>query len=103
MCDLMGVKMKCQMKLKSLILLKYCQRRYKKNIRGTSPADHWLRLRASTAGSMDSIPGQGTKIPHATRCGQRILGSLVRQISWKYLQKYCKCVANISLFSSHKF
>ena len=26
----------------------------------------WLRLRASNAGGMGSIPGQGTKIPHAT-------------------------------------
>ena len=24
----------------------------------------WLRLHASTAGSMGSIPGQGTKMPH---------------------------------------
>ena len=25
----------------------------------------WLRLRATTAGGEGSIPGQGTKIPHA--------------------------------------
>ena len=31
----------------------------------------WLRLSASNAGGMDSIPGQGTKIPHALRCGQK--------------------------------
>ena len=29
-------------------------------------------LRASTAGGTDSIPGQGTKIPHAAWCGQKI-------------------------------
>ena len=29
-----------------------------------------LRLHASNAGGVGSIPGQGTKIPHATRCGQ---------------------------------
>ena len=29
----------------------------------TSLAVQWLRLRASTAGGTDSIPGQGTKIP----------------------------------------
>ena len=28
----------------------------------------WLRLPAPTAGGTDSIPGGGTKIPHATRC-----------------------------------
>lgn len=26
---------------------------------------------ASTAGGQGSIPGQGTKIPHAARCGQK--------------------------------
>ena len=32
---------------------------------GTSLAFQGLRVCASTAGGMDSIPGQGTKIPHA--------------------------------------
>ena len=32
---------------------------------GTSLAVQWLRLRASTAGGMCSISGQGTKILHA--------------------------------------
>ena len=31
---------------------------------GTSLAVQWLRLCASNAGGMDSIPGWGTKIPH---------------------------------------
>ena len=31
----------------------------------TSLVVQWLRLQASTAGGMGSIPGQGTKIPHA--------------------------------------
>ena len=31
----------------------------------------WLRLQASNAGAMSLIPGRGTKIPHATRCGQK--------------------------------
>ena len=34
---------------------------------GTSLVVQWLKLRASTAGGTGSIPGQGTKIPHA--CG----------------------------------
>ena len=38
---------------------------------GTSLAVQWLRLRASTAGGMGSIPGQGTKIPHAALHGQK--------------------------------
>ena len=32
---------------------------------GTSLVIQWLRLHASTVGIMGSIPGQGTKIPHA--------------------------------------
>ena len=38
---------------------------------GTSLAVQWLRLCASTAGSTGLIPGWGTKIPHAARCGQK--------------------------------
>ena len=38
---------------------------------GTSLAGQWLRLHTSTAGGTDSIPGQGTKILHAVRCGQK--------------------------------
>ena len=30
----------------------------------------WLRLWVSNAGSMGSISGQRTKIPHAVQCGQ---------------------------------
>ena len=37
---------------------------------GTSLAVQWLGLRASTAGGMGSIPGQGIKIPHATQHSQ---------------------------------
>ena len=32
---------------------------------------HWLGLHASTAGGTASIPGWGTKIPHAARCGKK--------------------------------
>ena len=42
---------------------------YMRNLKyypGTSLAVQWLRLHASTAGGTDLIPGQGTKIPHAT-------------------------------------
>ena len=34
----------------------------KKDVEGTSLAVQWLRLRADTAGGMDSIPDWGTKI-----------------------------------------
>ena len=39
---------------------------------GTSLAVQWLRLCASSAGGVGSIPGQGTKIPHAVLCSQKI-------------------------------
>ena len=38
---------------------------------GTLLVVQWLGLRASTARGMDSIPGWGTKIPHAMQCGQK--------------------------------
>ena len=38
---------------------------------GTSLAVQWLRLHASTAGGTSSIPGRGTKIPHAASHGQK--------------------------------
>ena len=37
---------------------------------GTSLAVQPLRLCTSTAGRTGSIPGLGTKIPHAVRCGK---------------------------------
>ena len=37
----------------------------KRSLGGTSLAVQWLRFGASTAGGMGSIPGWGTKIPHA--------------------------------------
>ena len=37
----------------------------------TSLVVQWLRLCASTAGGLGLIPGQGTKIPHATWHNQK--------------------------------
>ena len=37
----------------------------------TSLVVQWLRLCAPIAGGPGSIPGQGTKIPHATWLGQK--------------------------------
>ena len=41
---------------------------------GTSLVVHGFILRAASAGTEGSIPGQGTKIPHAMQCGQNIRG-----------------------------
>ena len=43
----------------------------KKSTNRDSPVVQWLRLHTSTAGGVNSIPGQGTNIPHATPCGQK--------------------------------
>jgi len=45
----------------------------------------WLRLCASTAMGMGSIPGQEAKIPHATSHGQKIIkkGNLDKIYIWK--------------------
>ena len=40
------------------------------NYSGTSLVVQWLRLCASNARSMDSIPDWGTRIPHTAQCGQ---------------------------------
>ena len=42
----------------------------KTTMRGTSLEAQWLRLHASTAGGVGSIPGWGTKIPHVMQHGQ---------------------------------
>jgi hypothetical protein len=39
---------------------------------GTSLVVQWLILCASTEWGMGSIPGQGTKIPHAVRHGKKM-------------------------------
>ena len=39
--------------------------------RGTFLAVQWLRLQASTAGGVGSIPDWGTKIPHAPQHGKK--------------------------------
>ena len=41
------------------------------NNSGNSPAVQWLRLHASTAGSLGSIPSWGTKVSHAAWHGQK--------------------------------
>ena len=47
---------------------------FEKMILGTSLAVQFLRLWAFTAGGSGLAPGQGTKIPHAVRCCQKIEG-----------------------------
>ena len=53
---------------------------------GTSLVVQWVRLHPPSAGGMSSIPGLGTKIPHASRWGQKkkSLGRIIFQRrQWK--------------------
>ena len=43
----------------------------KTRILGTFLVVQWLKLHASTAGGMGSIPGHGTRNPNDAQCGQR--------------------------------
>ena len=43
-------------------------RKKKSHILGTCPVVHWLRLCIPNAEGMGSIPGWGTRIPHAPAC-----------------------------------
>ena len=47
-------------------------RRQSANTAGTSLVAQWLRLRTANARGTGSIPGWGTKIPHAVQYGQKI-------------------------------
>ena len=53
----------------------------------TSLAVQWLRLPASDAGDMGSIPGQETKIPHAMRCSQIIIKKKNSNATWEDIKK----------------
>ena len=57
-----------------LFLLLQCggNTQIRKRNSGTSLVAHHLRLHASNAEGTGSIPTQGTEIPQATRCGQKI-------------------------------
>ena len=61
-----------------------------KNNGGTSLEVQWLRLHASTAGDTGSIPGHGTKIPHAAWCGQKKKKGKMKLEDWKWGARKCK-------------
>ena len=70
----------------------------------------WLRLCTSNAGGMGLIPGQGTEIPHATRCGLKINKGIPPKDSTRFLyapQKgdkyiYCLDCGNVSMDGHRK-
>ena len=58
--------------------------RIKRIGRGTSLAVQWLRRRASNARGMGSIPGGGTKIPHAVWCDQKSIRKKKKELGEKH-------------------
>ena len=59
----------------------------------TSLVVQWLRLHASTAGGTGSIPGQGTKIPHATQSSQK-----KKRLTWLCFTKEQNDLGTSSLY-----
>ena len=43
----------------------------------------WLRLCSPTVGATGLIPGQGTRIPHATWSSQKIFKNKKARITWE--------------------
>ena len=70
----------------------------KKKCAGTSLVIQWLRLTPYTAGVAGLIPGQGTKIPHATWCvkkkksnKKKVCSHLICLASWTNESKEGQC------------
>ena len=57
---------------------------------GTSPVLQWLRLHAPNAGGPGSIPGQGTKIPHAAT---KILRATTKTRCIMYRNVHCSTIS----------
>ena len=63
---------------------------FKNILKRTSLVVQWLRLRASTAGFMGSVPGWGIKILHAVKCGtpskKRCCGTYLSQCNYRDIE-----------------
>ena len=70
-------------------------------MRGISLVVQWLKLQASNAEGTGSIPGQGTKIPHAKWHGQKIKIIIIKNTSEDLLYDTCcsKSSRALSYFS----
>ena len=63
---------------------------FNKEFSGAFGAVQWLRIHPSNAGGAGSIPGWGTKIPHATCCGLPtpiLVHNKVFSVSWHFLSE----------------
>ena len=60
--------------------MRHLRKKFKIRGGGTSLAVQWLRLHTSTAVDTGSIPGRGSKIPHAMRHGPK------NRKMWNYLK-----------------
>ena len=62
--------------------IKTPRQHYIKSAQGTFLVIQWLRVCATNAQDVGSIPGWETKIPHAVQCGQKI-----KNVFFKALKK----------------
>ena len=68
------MKLPNQVMLESVVfLMRYWRSPFKDEFSGNSLVVQWLGLRAFTAEGLGSIPGRGTKIPQASKCGKKII------------------------------
>ena len=59
----------------------------------------WLKLHVSNAGAADSIPGEGTKIPHARQCSKNIFFIYKIIIDIKLIMSFYKCALSLHYVS----
>ena len=73
----------------------------KKLLSGTPLVVQWLTLHTADAGATGSVPGQGTKIPHAVQRGQKIEKKKKKLFSWGADWGRRNSVCASSRYSSH--
>ena len=62
----------------------------------------WLRLCTSSAGGTSSIPGWGTKIPHAMGCDQKVIKLNMTQMNLSMKQKQTQQIKKADLWLSKR-
>ena len=72
---------------------------FKNYKRGTSLAVQWLALCASNAGGVGSIPGWGTRIPHAARGSKK--NKKIKKLQALFIKGLCKINEKEKIFAIH--
>ena len=69
-----------------------------------SLAVQWLRLHTATAGGTGLIPGQGTKILHASRCGpkNKQIRKYIHKVEWNSHGLYILCYLELPVIMDNQ-